>query len=97
MPTQNQVYTANDAHSRRVDLRRDPENSGQWQTNRMVQGARSSSWDFSSTGWMPCGAPDMLAHSVLPVYNGKTYNPLPAGALDMDAFIRAVNSKNRAS
>lgn len=92
MTTANQVYTANDAYSRRVDLRRDPANSDQWQLNRMVQAARSASWDFSCTGWTPCNAPDMMAHG-LPVYNGKTYNTLPADALDMDQFIVTVNAK----
>lgn len=93
MKTKNQVYTAADSRSRRVDLRRDPANCDAWQMNKMVQAARSASWDFSCTGWIPCNPPDMLSHGVLPVYNGKTYNPLPVDALDMDQFIEAVNNK----
>lgn len=93
MSTENQIYTANDAYSRRVDLRRDPANSDQWQMNRMVQAARSASWEFSSTGWIPCNPPDMLSHGVLPVYNGRVYNQLPADALDMDSFVAAVNNR----
>jgi len=93
----NQVYTANDAYSRRVDLRRDPVNSDQWQTNRMVQAARSASWDFSCTGWMPCKPPDMMSHGIYPVYNGRVYALLPTDEMDIDSFANAYNSKNRAA
>jgi hypothetical protein len=95
MTTQVQIYTANDAYSRRVDLRRNPLDPNKWQINKMVQAGLSSSWDFSSTGWTDCASPDMMAHGIYPVYNGKKYHPLPSDAMDMDAFISSVNTKNR--
>ena len=93
MSTESQVYTATDAYFRRVDLRRDPENNDQWQMNRIVQAARSASWDFSCTGWIHCNPPDMMSHGIYPVYNGTVYSLLSSDALDMDQFITAANTK----